>query len=370
MRVEEVQLPRKYVFLELFARKAGFSREVARCCASLVDVKEPLDIHENWDILDDAGFEAACKAVGEADRARLAFLCRSFYSCSQNRSARVNAGDSFRGLPSRLGASNSRGGKQDTRTVHCFGKICLEKGKTVSFENPEQSFAWMMPKMIKVINQPEVFEVGLDQCPYGAISVKATKIVTNAAWFKDVARRCQDVRPRYHHPGGLQGKTWDPVTWEIVWLMSKAAEYPWGLCNAWATSLDYSACYDKMCAVASARFLQGIGFPRQLAAHIEQAWCAQRWLQYGDRVHSNTITASAVPQGCPLAPLTLACWMLAGKQAVEASLLNQGYTQEQVGAATVLSYMDDRTCVDTDLQRSIARADCWVHAVFSLGRFG
>eukprot|EP00438_Fugacium_kawagutii_P024663 Skav213942 [mRNA] locus=scaffold2679:339611:341242:- [translate_table: standard] len=89
-------------------------------------------------------------------------------------------------------------------------------------------------------------------------------------------------------------------------------------------TLDYSACYDKMCAVASARFLQGIGFPRQLAAHIEQAWCTQRWLQYGDHVHQDTITASAVPQGCPLAPLTLACWMLAGKQAVQESLLNRG----------------------------------------------
>lgn len=50
-------------------------------------------------------------------------------------------------------------------------------------------------------------------------------------------------------------------------------------------TLDCSACYDKMCAEASAQFLQGIGFPRQLAARLEQAWCAQRGLQYGDHVH-------------------------------------------------------------------------------------
>lgn len=235
--VEEVKLPRKYVFLELFAGRAGFSREVVRCCGHLVDVKEPLDIMEEWDILSDSGFEAACKAVGEADHTHMAFPCRSYTRArrsDEHGSVPVIRSDA---CPQGWGHPTAEEGNRILERCVALAKLCIEKGKTFSFENPEPSFAWLMPKMVQLMNRPDVWEVGLDQCPYGAMSVKATKIVTSAAWMKEVSKRCQDVRPHYHHPGGLQGKTWDPITWEFVWLTSKAAEYPWGLCNAWAGAL-------------------------------------------------------------------------------------------------------------------------------------
>eukprot|EP00435_Cladocopium_sp_Y103_P074226 s203_g47.t1 len=233
----EEQLPRKFVFLELFAGKAGFSREVARCCGTMVDVKEPLDIQDNWDILDDAGFEAACKAVEEADHVHIAFPCRSFTRArrtDQHGSVPVVRSEA---CPQGWGHPISEEGNKILDRCIVLAKLCIEKNKTFSFENPEPSFAWLMPKMVQLISRQHVLEIGLDQCPYGAISVKATKIVTNSDWMGRVSRRCQDVRPHYHHPGGLQGKTWDPVTWQFVWLTSKAAEYPWGLCNAWALVL-------------------------------------------------------------------------------------------------------------------------------------
>lgn len=210
--VEEVKLPRKYVFLELFAGRAGFSREVVRCCGHLVDVKEPLDIMEEWDILSDSGFEAACKAVGEADHTHMAFPCRSYTRArrsDEHGSVPVIRSDA---CPQGWGHPTAEEGNRILERCVALAKLCIEKGKTFSFENPEPSFAWLMPKMVQLMNRPDVWEVGLDQCPYGAMSVKATKIVTSAAWMKEVSKRCQDVRPHYHHPGGLQGKTWDPIT--------------------------------------------------------------------------------------------------------------------------------------------------------------
>ena len=82
-------------------------------------------------------------------------------------------------------------------------------------------------------------KVGLDQCPYGAETKKPTGILTDAAWMADVCARCVDARPHQHMPGGLAGKTLDYFVDppREVWKTALAAEYPTGLCWAWAQSL-------------------------------------------------------------------------------------------------------------------------------------
>lgn len=89
--------------------------------------------------------------------------------------------------------------------------------------------------MIKLLQVPDVKTVGHKH-------QKPTAIVTSASWMLQVKLRCGDVRPHYHVPGGLQGLSWDPVSEEYVWLTSKAAEYPWGLCDAWAAALQGWLC--------------------------------------------------------------------------------------------------------------------------------
>ena len=78
--------------------------------------------------------------------------------------------------------------------------------------------------MAKVLKMKRVCNVALDQCPYGAHSTKGTRIVTSASWMASVALRCADVRPHFHIPGGLVGKTWDPVSQSMVWKTSRVAE--------------------------------------------------------------------------------------------------------------------------------------------------
>eukprot|EP00435_Cladocopium_sp_Y103_P027145 s3386_g6.t1 len=104
-------------------------------------------------------------------------------------------------------------------------------------ESPEPSYAWDVSFIQKLKRVPGVIFSGLDQCPYGARTKKATGILSGAQWMSDVKLRCEDVRPHAHMEGGLTGKTWDPLTGRMVWKTSKAAEYPQGLCHAWALSL-------------------------------------------------------------------------------------------------------------------------------------
>ena len=114
-----------------------------------------------------------------------------------------------------------------------------------------------------------------------------------------------------------------------------------------------------MSASASADFLTHIGLPKCLAEHIRQAWRTERWIQYGDHTHHSTLQHSAVPQGCPLAPLTLACWMLAGQNSVKSQLVDAGFLLASVDALPFLSYMDDRTWIGKDLAQSAACVTAW-----------
>ena len=58
--------------------------------------------------------------------------------------------------------------------------------------------------MMKILKGPRVFNVDLDQCPYGAHTKKSTKIVTTSSWMASVSLKCEDVRPHFHLPGGLE----------------------------------------------------------------------------------------------------------------------------------------------------------------------
>ena len=110
-------------------------------------------------------------------------------------------------------------------------------GNTTSLENPEDSFIWDQPTLERHVKRMR--KVGLDQCPYGAETRKPTGILTDAEWMAKVCSRCREAPPHEHMPGGLVGKIldhfYDPP--KEVWKTALAAEYPTGLCWAWAKSL-------------------------------------------------------------------------------------------------------------------------------------
>ena len=71
------------------------------------------------------------------------------------------------------------------RMVQMILRLVARK-RTFSVENPWLSFIWQLKVMLRLFRLPEVELVLLHQCPYGALTPKATGILTNASWMKRV----------------------------------------------------------------------------------------------------------------------------------------------------------------------------------------
>lgn len=200
-------------------------------------VLKPLDQHGGWDILTAEGMRQAELLVDQADHAHLAFPCRSFTTA--RRSDQYGTVEVVRTeeCPDGWGSAVAVEGNQILQKAISLAFRILDRQSTFSMENPEPSFAWAVSFIQKLKKADNVKFIGLDQCPFGARTPKATCILGNSPWMSALTTRCQDVRPHAHLEGGLTGKMWDPVTNTMVWKTSKAAEYPQGLCYAWAKEL-------------------------------------------------------------------------------------------------------------------------------------
>ena len=94
-------------------------------------------------------------------------------------------------------------------------------------------------------------------------------------------------------------------------------------------------------------------------------WCDNvyihiRYLEYDNHVHPQILISSGVPQGCPIAPLTLATWMSSGATAVQSLMQSEAnVTAEASRQAVTRIYMDDRSWIDSNYDRALQRATQW-----------
>lgn len=251
--------PRKFKFVELFAGMAGLSKVVAELCGDCVDVLDPLDVYEDWDILDDSHYTKSKQLVDTIDWMHLAFPCRSFSRARRSDEHGNVEVVRSEAQPDGWGHPVAEEGNAILKRSAALGYLLCDADKFFSFENPEWSYAWLTTVMLKFMKYTGQSVHGLDQCPYGAETVKPTGLVTQAPWLKSVNLRCGQVRPHRHREEGLTGKTWDPLTEQMVWRSSKAAEYPTGLCIAWAVSLRKWLCSEAGTEWLAKRTLVRIG---------------------------------------------------------------------------------------------------------------
>jgi hypothetical protein len=231
--------PRPFIFAEFFAGMGGFTLTIDVLCAELVRTLAPKDGYGgHWDILQDQGFEESKLICAEADHGHFAPPCRTLTRArreDKHGKATVMRSDA---RPEGWGnpAADEANNIVERMVVLCM--LLCKRGATFAIENPWDSFIWLLKSMQKLLKLKDVQLVLLHQCPYGAVTQKATGILTNAQWMKSVCLRCQDVQPHYHLKGGLVGWAWDYVGELWVWRTSLAAEYPCGLCQAWANALS------------------------------------------------------------------------------------------------------------------------------------
>ena len=116
------------------------------------------------------------------------------------------------------------------RTAH-LSERQVKLRKYFSVENPEDSFLWELKSFKRLAKLEGVRFIRLDQCAYGGPYKKPTGVLTNCPWLGQ-GRSCKDAPPHLHTT--LQGKVWSYKVERTVWFTSEAAEYPTGLCEAWA----------------------------------------------------------------------------------------------------------------------------------------
>ncbi len=224
---------RAKVFLELFAGYAGLTEAIKATGSDWVTVRDPHDELYGSDLGNEEEF---LEMIDEApqdtpDWKHLAPPCRTF-----TKARRDDKHGRCRQLRSE-GKPEGFGDKE-TEEANVLGNrtvaICekqIELGKFFSVENPEGSYLWDLPAFKRLAKRPGVTMVILDQCAYGGPYRKPTGLLSNAPWLLK-GKRCEDAPAHTHTP--LVGRVWSYKTDQEVWLTSEAAEYPAGLCEAWA----------------------------------------------------------------------------------------------------------------------------------------
>eukprot|EP00435_Cladocopium_sp_Y103_P045468 s273_g13.t1 len=220
----------KATFEELFAGEAGLTRAVGRIGGERVQIRRPQDTKYGHDITDDREFLEMMDAE-TPDWRHMAPPCRTFTKARRK---------DRHGTVAVLRSDSRPEGFGDEQTVEAngiadrcvsLGEKQLEEGKWFSLENPEPSYIWELKSVKRLRSRPGVRLVILDQCAYGGPFKKTTIVLTNCPWLFE-GRRCGDA-PRHAHTV-LEGRVWSYKDSREVWLTAEAAEYPTGLCEAWA----------------------------------------------------------------------------------------------------------------------------------------
>ena len=231
----EKKRPRpRWVFWELFAGFCGLSLAISAAMAGAAIVIEPLDAYRGDDLLQDETFNKTTRKcrMDNVTWLHMAPPCRTFTKA--RRSDKHGTVKTLRTLERPEGDPNSQETVEANLLASRCAMLAIQQWKSRQFfsiENPWESFLWELKLMKKVRALPGTKLVYLDQCAYGSQHMKPTGVLTNAPWLFE-GDTCAKARPHDHVV--LEGKVWSYKSEAWVWYTSEAAEYPAGLCEAWA----------------------------------------------------------------------------------------------------------------------------------------
>ena len=165
-----------------------------------------------------------------SDWKRMAPPCRTFTRARRNdHHGRVKKLRSDR-KPEGFGSPEAEEGNLIADRCAALGERQVDQGKWFSIENPDDSYIWELKSMKTLAKRSGVTMVHLDQCAYGGPYKKATHKCTMVGYSRKEMRR--GASPQTHHVGRTCVVIYKMD--QEVWFTSEAAEYPYGLCEAWA----------------------------------------------------------------------------------------------------------------------------------------
>eukprot|EP00435_Cladocopium_sp_Y103_P021159 s477_g5.t1 len=211
--------------MELFA---GFNLTLAVRDLGL-PVKAPQDTRFGHDIASDEGFLTVLET--KADWKHMAPPCRTFTKARRHDVHGETKRLRSEGHPEGFGDPEAEEANLLADRCAAIAERQDEQEDFFSIENPLDSFIWDLKSMKRLARRKGVQFTPLDQCVYGGPHQKATGILHNTAWLAR-GLRCGDAPPHQHTK--LEGRVWSYKEDKEVWYTSEAAEYPSGLCEAWA----------------------------------------------------------------------------------------------------------------------------------------
>ena len=147
----------------------------------------------------------------------------------------------------------------------------LAHGGDFSLENPEFSLMWATPHLATLRSQGRAFFVDLDQCAFGAPSVKPTRLAVSHELFTLLHGRCDGT----HSHVRLQGKVWSDFFGKYVFRTKLAQVYPAPMCDLFASLVvniwDASgAQFSPSFTLTAEKRKRPLGQPVRWAGHRQQ----------------------------------------------------------------------------------------------------
>eukprot|EP00435_Cladocopium_sp_Y103_P054891 s40_g18.t1 len=212
--------------MELFAGFGGLTQAVRDLG---LPVKEPQDTRFGHDIASDEGFLTVLET--KAEWKHMAPPCRAFTKARRHDAHGETKRLRSEGHPEGFGDPEAEEANLLADRCAAIAEEQDEQEDFFSIENPLDSFIWNLKSMKRLARRKGVQFTPLDQCAYGGPHQKATGILHNTTWLAQ-GLRCGDAPPHQHTK--LEGRVWSYKEDKEVWYTSEAAEYPSGLCEAWA----------------------------------------------------------------------------------------------------------------------------------------
>lgn len=107
------------------------------------------------------------------------------------------------------------------------------RGGDFSIENPLKSLLWQVPAIRSLLRRARAWLVELDQCMFGAPSMKPTTLLVSHACLLALTVRCDGS----HVHEVLKGKVWSEFFQKLVFRTKLAQVYPDQLCQRFAQAV-------------------------------------------------------------------------------------------------------------------------------------
>ena len=229
-------------FLEIFSGTASLTKAMRACGVPTlppIDVTICSEVPTPFDVVDEARWSFVMELIcaGAVRFVHCGTPCNTFSAArkADGGPPPLRSAAQPLGLSS-LSAENAAlvflGNLFVARSVEACLAV-FTRGGDFSIENPLKSLLWQVPAIRSLLRRARAWLVELDQCMFGAPSMKPTTLLVSHACLLALTVRCDGS----HVHEVLKGKVWSEFFQKLVFRTKLAQVYPDQLCQRFAQAV-------------------------------------------------------------------------------------------------------------------------------------